>query len=100
MMVVRPDLVHMDQAKAESGRDQNRLDLPRGIYTGIWWYAKFPDHYAGDGSAATRELGEFDMNAWAKSVADSIRAVKADQVAPRLQQEFFDKTAQPLNTKQ
>jgi creatinine amidohydrolase len=100
MMVVRPDLVRMDQAKAESGRDQNRLDLPRGIYTGIWWYAKFPDHYAGDGSAATRELGEFDMNAWAKSVADSIRAVKADQVAPRLQQEFFDKTAQPLNTKQ
>jgi creatinine amidohydrolase len=99
-LVSRPDLVQMDRAKQESGADQNRLDLPRGLYTGIWWYAKFPDHYAGDGSVATTELGEFDMKAWIANVADAIRAVKADEMGPRLQREFFDGSRQPLNTRQ
>lgn len=46
-LISRPDLVHLDRAGQESGADQNRVDLPEGVYTGIWWYAKFPNHYAG-----------------------------------------------------
>jgi creatinine amidohydrolase len=99
-LVSRPDLVHLDRAGSENGADQNRLDLPAGVYTGIWWYAKFPEHYAGDGSAATKELGEFDMKAWADSIANAIRAIKADQVSPRLQEEFFRKSLVPTETKQ
>ncbi len=99
-MISRPDLVHMDRAKDENGADRNRLDLPAGVYTGIWWYAKYPDHYAGDGSVATRELGEFDAKAAAASIANAIRAIKADSVSPRLQQEFFGKSKTPLDTKQ
>ena len=99
-MVSRPDLVHLDRAASESGADQNRLDLPAGVYTAIWWYAKFPDHYAGDGAAATKELGEFDMKATATDIANAIRALKADQVSPRLQNEFFQKSKQPLQTRQ
>ena len=99
-LVSRPDLVHMDRAKEESGADQNRLDLPASVYTGIWWYAKFPDHYAGDGSVATKELGEFDDNAAASSIANAIRAIKADKVSPRLQEEFFEKTKAPIKTGQ
>jgi len=100
MMVSRPDLVHMDRAKSESGRDLNREDLPSNVYTGIWWYAKFPDHYAGDAAPSSRELGEFDMNAWASQIANAIRAIKADDVSPRLQREFFEKTTHPVDTKQ
>ena len=99
-MISRPDLVHLDRAKSESGADQNRLHLPKGVYTGIWWYAKFPDHYAGDGSLATRELGEFDAKTAVSKVAEVIRAVKADQDTLRLQNEFFEKTTHPLDTKQ
>jgi len=99
-LVSRPDLVHIDRAGSESGADQNRLDLPPGVYTGIWWYAKFPEHYAGDGAVATKELGEFDMKAWADSIANAIRAVKADQVSPRLQEEFYRKSLVPSETKQ
>jgi len=99
-LVSRPDLVHLDRAGSESGADQNRLDLPAGVYTGIWWYAKFPDQYAGDGAPATKELGEFDMKAWADSIANAIRAVKADQVSPRLQEEFYRKSLVPSETKQ
>ena len=99
-MISRPDLVHQERSGEESGADRNRLDLPKSVYTGIWWYAKFPDHYAGDGAAATRELGEFDMKAWAASVADAIRAIKSDQVSPRLQKEFFEGSKEPIRTKQ
>jgi creatinine amidohydrolase len=99
-LITRPDLVKMDRAGSESGADRNRLDLPPGTYTGIWWYAKFPDHYSGDGTAATKELGEFDMKAWVDGIANCIRAVKSDQVGPRLQKEFFDLSTHPDDTKQ
>ena len=99
-MVARPDLVHLDRAANESGADLNRLDLPAGVYTGIWWYAKFPEHYAGDATAANLALGEFDMNAWANNVANAIRAIKSDQVSPRLQDEFYQKAKRPNDTKQ
>jgi creatinine amidohydrolase len=99
-LITHPDLVKLDRAASESGADRNRLDLPANTYTGIWWYAKFPDHYAGDGTAATKELGEFDMNAWVDGIANCIRAVKSDQVGPRLQKEFFDLATHPDDTKQ
>lgn len=100
VMVSRPDLVHMERVTTESGADQNRQDLPPGLYTGIWWYAKFPEHYAGDAAGANRALGEFDMTAWADGVANAIRSVKADQVSERLQNEFYEKAKRPLDTKQ
>ena len=100
MMISRPDTVHIDRAASESGADQNRQDLPAGVYTGIWWYAKFPEHYAGDATGANKALGEFDMKAWADGVANVLRAVKADQVSLRLQNEFFEKSKKPLETKQ
>ncbi|MFB3923738.1 MAG: creatininase family protein [Terriglobia bacterium] len=99
-MISRPDLVHLDRAKSESGADRDRLHLPKGVYTGIWWYAKFPDHYAGDGSLATRELGEFDQKTMVAKTAEVIRAIKADRDTLRLQNEFFEKTTHPLDTKQ
>jgi creatinine amidohydrolase len=100
MMVVRPDLLHQDRAASESGADQHHLNLPEGLYTGIWWYARFPDHYAGDGSAATRELGEYQMNWWIDSVSKAIVAIKADDESLKLQNEFYEKSAHPLETRQ
>jgi creatinine amidohydrolase len=99
-LVSRPDLVHLDRANQESGDDRNRLDLPQGVYTGIWWYAKFPDHYAGNGALANKDLGEFDMNAWSEYVANALRAIKSDNVSLRLQNEFYEKAEHPLDTHQ
>ena len=100
MLVARPDLVHMDRANSESGADQHRQKLPENVYTGIWWYTRFPNHYAGEGAAATKELGEFQMNWWIDSIKKAIRAVKADDVSPKLQKEFYDKSSHPLDTQQ
>ena len=100
MLSARPDLVHMDRAGQESGADRDRQKLPGSLYTGIWWYARFPDHYSGVGAAGNKELGEFDQKAWAGQIAEAIRAVKADAVSLALQNEYFEKTQHPLDTKQ
>lgn len=100
-LVARPDLVHLDRAPSESGADQARLSaLPEDLYTGIWWYARFPNHYAGDGAAASRELGEFEAKTWIAAIVQSIRAVKADSTSLRLQKEFYDRSQHPLDTPQ
>jgi creatinine amidohydrolase len=98
MLVTHPDLVHMDRARDQSGADQARLKLPDGLYTAIWWYARFPNHYSGDGSAATRELGEFKMKGWEDAIVNAIRGVKADQESLKLQNEYFQKISHPLDT--
>lgn len=100
-MIARPDLVHLDRAKQESGADQGRLKaLPEGLYTGIWWYARFPNHYAGDGAVASRELGDFEAKTWINTIVQSIKAVKADSESLRLQNQFYEESKHPLQTPQ
>jgi creatinine amidohydrolase len=99
MLITRPDLVHLDRAKQESGADQARLKLPESLYTAIWWYARFPNHYSGDGSVATHERGEYEMKDWNDTIVAAIRAVKADQESLKLQNEFFEKAKHPLDTR-
>jgi creatinine amidohydrolase len=99
-IVTHPDLVHMDRVKQESGADQKHDPLPETVYTGIWWYARFPDHYSGDGSLASKELGEADMKSWIETIEEAIRAVKHDENSLKLQNEFYEKSHHPLDTKQ
>ncbi len=99
-LISRPDLVKLDQAGVQSGANRNRIDLPSSVYTGIGWYGKYPEHYAGDGAVATKELGEFDMKASISSIATAIRAIKSDQNSLKLQNEFFEKSKKPLETRQ
>ncbi len=98
MLIARPDLVHLDRANSESGAEHPRQKIPENIYTGIWWYTQFPFHYAGDGSPANKELGEYQMKWWIDAIAKAIQDVKADDISPKLQKEFYDKSAHPLDT--
>jgi len=100
MLAHRPDLVDLSQAGAQSGDDQARLEGLADAYTAIWWYARFPHHYAGDARTATRELGELVLAAQAKQLAAMIRAVKADTRVLELQQRFFNEAERPLKTPQ
>jgi creatinine amidohydrolase len=98
VLETHPDLVHMDRANSESGADQHRVKLPDNVYTGIWWYARFPFHYSGDGSAATKEQGEADVQGWINTLVRAIRAIKADDESLKLQNEFYEKSTHPLDT--
>ena len=101
---VRPDLVHLDRTTQQSGEDLARLKaLPGGIYTGIWWYARYPNHYQSSGTAAaqaTKELGAFDHKLAIDALAGAIKAVKADTVSAQLQKEFYERSQVPTKSKQ
>jgi creatinine amidohydrolase len=98
-MISAPDAVHLDRANQESGADLHRLKLPDSLYTGIWWYARFPNHYAGNAARANKELGEFDMETWKDELVTAIQAVKADNESLKLQNEFYEQASHPLATK-
>ncbi len=100
MLAHRPDLVHLDKATQQSGEDLLRLRHLPDAYTGIWWYAKFPNHYAGDGSPSTRQLGQLILDHEVEQLVEMIRAVKADSMVMKLQQQFFDESEHPLDNRQ
>jgi creatinine amidohydrolase len=100
IMAAAPALAHPERAGEESGADQKRLAFPPGLSTGIWWYASYPNHYAGDAAGATAARGAALQDVRAEGIAQAIAWVKADTVAPQLQQEFFEKSGKPLETKQ
>ena len=96
MMVVRPDLVKLECAGDEDGRPRGRLTCGDQAYTGIWWYADFPDHYAGDARSASAELGELALKGWVGGLVEVLGAVKKDRATRKLQDEFFSMADGPL----
>ena len=90
LLYYRPDLMRMDRATQQSGADQKRLNLS-GLYTPIWWYASFPNHYAGEGDKATTEFGKFITDHEISSFVKALKQVKADTTTLKLQNEFFDR---------
>ncbi len=87
MAYIRPDPTHIDRATSDSGEDQPPA-LP-GAYIGIWWYAKYPNHYAGDAKDANPELGHHVMEKRVEKLAEVIRMIKADTTTRHLQNRFY-----------
>ena len=99
IQVVRPDLVLAERIKAEGeGDPRNRIKAVRdaGLHTGIWWYADYPMHYAGDASGATVQKGEAIFAARARALVAAIKTVKQNKSAQQLHDEFFAAGAAPL----
>lgn len=90
LLYLRPDAMRMDQASTESGENQKRLTTPH-LYTPIWWYAGFPNHYAGVGGKASPELGKMIAEHTIDTFAKAVKAVKADTKTLQLQNEYFDR---------
>lgn len=95
-----PDLVYTEKAGQQSGRDLDRMKNLPNVYSGIWWYAQYPDHYSGDGSKANAEAGELLLNSIVNQFVDVIKKIKADTVVPELQEQFFKESENPLETDQ
>ena len=90
LLYYRPDLMRMDRAADQSGADQKRSSLPN-LYTPIWWYSSFPNHYAGQGAVATKEFGKFITDHEIASFVKALKVVKADTKTLQLQNEFYDR---------
>jgi len=93
IMAIHPDLVRTETIPAEpEGMPLERLKALQqaGVFTGIWWYGDHPTHYRGDARPASAEKGNRLLDAKARATAAAVRAIKQDQEARRLQDEFFD----------
>ena len=100
VMAHTPQDAHPERAGTESGADQKRLVLPGTISTHIKWYASYPNHYQGDAAGATAVRGKAATEYSAKQLAAAIKTIKEDKDAARIQNEFYNKTDNPVATKQ
>lgn len=99
MYIIRPDLVRPEMAKTQSGEDQARLKQLPYAYTGIWWYARYPNHYAGDGSQYSKELGAMLIKSGASELAELIKYLKTDTSVAKLQEEFNTRAKSPASNR-
>jgi creatinine amidohydrolase len=90
LLYLRPDLVKMDSASNESGVPKKRLHL-QNAYTPIWWYADYPNHYAGEGSKATKAFGQLITEQYVDVLTKTIKAIKEDKETLALQDEFYNR---------
>jgi creatinine amidohydrolase len=97
IMHLRPDLVHMEDQPPEEGADLKRMDELKkaGIMTGFNWYGSFPNHFAGDPTLATPELGKVMVDIIVDELAKDIRRVKEDTAQPMLAAEFNRRAEKP-----
>ncbi|MGI6073989.1 MAG: creatininase family protein [Fermentimonas sp.] len=100
MKAIVPNLINTDEAGTQSGIDLERMRHLPHVYSGIWWYSSYPNHYSGDGTKANAEAGELILNNVVDQFVETIRNIKNDSSVPKLQEEFFNKTEKPLETEQ
>ena len=96
MYFIRPDLVDTEAMGRESGLNQRRLDLLPHAFAGINWYARYPNHFAGDVLQTNRELGELLITKDANQLAGLIKYLKESSTIEDLHKEFFDRAENPL----
>ncbi len=84
-----PELVRMDLLDQDRcWPSQERLSHLEGLYTPADWYARFPEHCAGDPRPATAEKGKALFETRVMALARLLGAIKKDQAAPGIYAEF------------
>jgi creatinine amidohydrolase len=96
VLAYHPDLVHLDRAHDESGSAATHLNLPAGVQVGIDRKAELPTGYEGDASGATAVRGKALVEFAADRIVKAIRSIKADDLSPKLQKEFFEERKNPI----
>jgi len=92
VMAAQPGSVKLEyQCFPEPIRPRPLLDHLDGVYTGLWWYAEYPENVTGSPSKATYEKGMQQLEEISRAVAGRIRAIKDDTAVPALQQEYYDR---------
>lgn len=99
VLALFPELVKMKALPEKPASALKRMSEAPGVFTGVSWYADYPDHYAGDARAASAETGRILVKLRVDSLVELIKLVKADKVAPALEAEFHARAADPCGRK-
>ncbi|HHU80811.1 MAG TPA: creatininase family protein [Acholeplasmataceae bacterium] len=86
-----PELVKMDKIDKETTYSKKRLTHLSGLFSGLSWYANYPEHYVGNANYATIEKGKKLVDYEVQALAKFIKSVKDDQVLHELSNDFFNR---------
>lgn len=86
------ELVHMDQVSNDTTEPKKRLAHIPNLFSGLSWYANYPEHYVGNATVATIEKGKRLFDYDVKQLAHFIKAVKEDCVLHALANDFHKTT--------
>ena len=100
MMHLVPELVKLNQQDPTKSYPLGRLDSVkmRKLKTGFDWYADYPDHFAGDYTGATPELGKMIFDMAVENMIDSIKNIKSDDALSQLVKEYAGYGNNPCTT--
>jgi len=90
-LAIHPELVKKNKIPKKPAKARNRLKQLPQSFSGIKWYSKYPDHYAGDARSASARKGKKLLSLLVDTLAEFIAAVKKDQVSEKFSREFFQK---------
>ncbi len=96
VLAIHPDKTRMGDDIPARGLPLKGLGHLEGAYSGIWWYALHPEHYAGQGRLGSAEKGRIFLRKRIEYLARVIRAVKRDRAVPGLEREFHNRARKPV----
>lgn len=94
---INPTLIKMNNIDADETKALHRLDKlhEATLYTGIGWYADYPNQIAGDPSNADSNRGKWINERNVNRLINAIRVVKEDQISLKLLNEYYSKHSNP-----
>ena len=97
MLAISNDLIQMDKINVEETKAKHRLDHVKNttLYTGIGWYADYPNQIAGDPSNADVERGKYINEIIISRLAKAVKTIKEDETSLKLLNEYYQKHKNP-----
>ncbi len=96
ILAVYPKLARMKADIPSRGKPKRGLSYLPNVSNGFSWYGTYPHHYSGIARLATVAKGRILLREEISYMAQVIRAVKRDAVAPRLARAFYRRSVKPV----
>ena len=97
LYALNQSLINLENINPKETVALHRLDELKEatLYTGMGWYADYPNQIAGDPTNSSVERGEWINNRNIKRLVNAIKVVKLDNTTIALQEEFYNKHSNP-----
>ena len=97
MLAMKNPYMKMDRINVEETKALHRLDHVSNaeLYTGIHWYADYPNQIAGDPSNASVERGEYINEYILNRLLKAVKTIKYDDTDINLLNEYYSKHKKP-----
>lgn len=91
LMACHPKYAKMEKVPKKPATNLQRIPHLKDAFTGINWYAAYPEHYAGNANFANAKKGKKLLQLLVDTLAEFIAVVKEDKVVPTLNSEFYER---------